>query len=123
MARVRSEGWLSSLSDNITWVNSLQELNLAVDEARDAEKRAVVLITAPSWCGPCRQFEPHYARAADNVEDLKFIGILIDDNDWVVSDFGVRGVPECWLFDTDGIFSRKVKVPQGALPFINDIRS
>lgn len=111
------------MSDNITWVNSDDDMNIAIDEARDLGKRAVVLITAPSWCGPCRQFEPHYARAADNVDDVKFIGIILDDNPWVSVDYGVRSVPTAWLFDESGVKVRDIKVPQGALPFINDIRS
>ena len=111
------------MTDNITWVNSEMEMNSAIDSARDAGKRAVVLITAPSWCGPCRQFEPHYARAAENVNDVKFIGIILDDNQWVTVDYGVRGVPKAWLFDETGVYIREVKVPQGGIPFINDIRS
>lgn len=96
-------------------------MNSAIDEARDAGRRAVVLITAPSWCHPCRQFEPHYARSADNTDAVKFIGVDLDNNTWASVDFGVRSVPTAWLFDESGVYAREVKVPQPALPFIKDI--
>lgn len=111
------------MTDKILWVESDTEMNEAIDVARDAGKRAVVLFTAPSWCRPCQQLEPHYKRASEEADDFIFIAVDIDDNQWAVQDYGVQSVPTCWLFDENGIWVRDVRVPQGALPFIKDIRS
>lgn len=107
----------------IYWVNSDREMNDAITEAAALGRRSVVLFTAPSWCRPCQVFEPHFLRAAENVDDINFIAVDLDDNAWATVDYGVQSVPTCWLFNEAGIFEKTMQVPQGALPFINDIRS
>lgn len=107
----------------VKYVDSFDELNGVIDNARDDGRRTVVLVTAPSWCGPCVQFEKHWKRAVEEVDDIDFVYIEFDSNQWVVEEMGVRSVPNVTLFDEEGIFSRKVTAPQGALPFMRDIRS
>ena len=43
------------------------------------EEYVIVYFTA-TWCGPCRQISPHYARAAEeNSTSLKFFKVDVDD--------------------------------------------
>ena len=86
-----------------------------------ADGRVVVDFTAPAWCVPCQRFAPHYDRAAAEVEDVKFLAVDVDKNAWAMQDYGVRSVPTVILFE-DGAEVRHIKAPQGALPFINDIK-
>jgi thiol-disulfide isomerase/thioredoxin len=110
------------LSD-ITWATSDMEMNDLISEARDEGRRAVVLFTAPSWCRPCQQFEPHFRRTAEQTPEIKFIAVDLDDNAWATVDYGVKSVPTCWLFDLEGIYDREVAVPQGGVSFQRDLRS
>lgn len=103
----------------MTWLTSREEFDEAVKDGN-----VVVLFTAPAWCQPCKQFEPHWARAVAVAEEnnlpINFVRVDIDDNDWAVVDFGVRGVPTCQLW-VDGSHERNIKVPQGGLPFLKEI--
>ena len=44
------------------------------------EEYVIVYFTA-TWCGPCRQISPHYARAAEenSTSQLKFSKVDVDD--------------------------------------------
>lgn len=106
---------------DITWILSQEELDENLSSAKAEGLGAVVLVTAPSWCGPCKQFEPHYKRAAETLDTVRFIAIDLDDNDWVSEAYGVRGVPTCWHFDNQGRYVGTIKVPMGALPFIKEL--
>jgi thioredoxin 1 len=99
-------------------LSTRQEFVDAIDESG----KVVVLFTAPSWCIPCQRFEPHWERAASEEKDIKFFRVDIDNNEWATVDYDVMRVPTCHLYE-DGQFVRDIKVPQGALPFLNDIRS
>lgn len=102
---------------DVNWISSKDEFITASLEPG----LVTVLFTAPSWCGPCQRFEPHYARAASVEKDIKFYAVDIDKAPWAVIDYGIRGVPTCWLYE-DGQFVRQVNVPQSAIAFIKDIK-
>lgn len=104
---------------NIYEINSPEELEKFINFNGN---RVVVRFTAESWCRPCQQFAPHYQRAAENVDEITFLSVDVDANPWAMVDYGVRSVPTVMLYE-DGQYVRNVKAPQGALPFIADIRS
>lgn len=71
----------------------------------DTEVFLVVDFTAPFRCVPCRQFAPHFERAAelaarreDAVGTATFVAVDVDDADWAVDEFGIRGVPTVKVF-------------------------
>lgn len=51
----------------------------------------VVLYTAPSWCAPCRKFEPEFERLQE-MTDATLVRVNLDnkDNGWVT---GLQHVP------------------------------
>lgn len=104
---------------DVIWVTSKEELTTRLAFNRG---RVVVRFTAEAWCGPCQRFSPHYERAASEASEITFLSVDVDTNDWATVDYGVRGVPTVKLFE-NGTFVRDVAAPQGAMPFINDIRS
>lgn len=79
-----------------TEINSYQEF----DEAfYGADGPIVCLFTAPTWCVPCRQLEPHWKKV---VEALDGWTVLVVDlgaspedtaSHWATEEFGIRGVP------------------------------
>lgn len=77
----------------------------ALKDLLDTEDFLVVKFTAPSWCGPCRQFKPHYEKAATSASfnsgllgRATFVSVDIDDADWAPQAYGFRGVPKVYLF-------------------------
>jgi thioredoxin-like negative regulator of GroEL len=65
--------------------------------------------------------EPHYIRAAEASPDITFVAIDIDDNDWAVNYFGIKGVPFAFVYE-NGTQIRSLKVPQAAIPLLADIK-
>lgn len=67
------------------------------DQALDNnEGLLVALFTAPSWCGPCRAFEPQYNKVAQ-LTDATLLRVDVDDNPWTL-DEGIRAVPTIKLY-------------------------
>ena len=64
----------------------------------DTEPRVVVKFTAPAWCRPCQQFAPHFKSASEK-SDATFVAVDVDNADWAMVDYGVRGVPTVVLFE------------------------
>lgn len=102
-------------------VTSEEEFNEVLDKATTS---VVALFTAPAWCIPCRQFKPAFEAVAESAaNEFDFVVVDIDENAWAVEKFSIRGVPAARLYNDLGVFVRDVKVPQNAVPFLNDIRS
>lgn len=77
----------------------------------ESEQRLVVDFSAPAWCRPCQQFAPHFERASEK-SDATFVMVDVDEADWAMVDYGVRGVPTVKLFingtETADLKSRSV---------------
>jgi thioredoxin 1 len=101
----------------VIWIHSQEDLEGVIASG----DRVVVDFTAPAWCRPCQAFAPHYERAADNEDGIIFLAVDVDNNPWAMQEYGVRGVPTVKLFD-NAEYVRDIKAPQGALPFLSDIR-
>lgn len=65
----------------------------------DTNARVVVKFTAPAWCVPCQRFAPHFKAAATSRPDETFVAVDVDNADWAMVDYGVRGVPTVVLFE------------------------
>lgn len=98
----RSAGWqhrynsghASQPPSNVRSVASDAELAQALQEARDANKAAVVDFSA-SWCGPCRQVAPQFDALSAKLDDVAFLKVDIDEEalQGSVADAKVRAVP------------------------------
>jgi thioredoxin 1 len=51
------------------------------------------------WCGPCRQFLPHFKRFAAKHEDFICVKVDVDVDPAVVSEYGIQTVPQVMLFE------------------------
>lgn len=67
-------------------------------EAAETNQKAVVLFTAPSWCRPCKAFEPQYNEAA-TLTDVPLYRVDIDHNPWVAN-YSIRQVPTIHLYES-----------------------
>lgn len=76
--------------------------------------------TAPSWCGPCQRFAPHYEKAAAE-SSATFVAVDIDKAPWAVVDYGVLGVPRVDFYR----HGEKSKELQGrtVIKLLNEVQS
>ena len=81
---------------------ALQVTDANFDELVNSGKPMVLDFWA-EWCGPCRMVGPIVDELATEYEGKVIIGkIDVDNNDDVVSQFGIRNIPTI-LFFKDGV--------------------
>lgn len=68
-----------------------------VTELRDFEsytsRHAVVVFSAPSWCGPCKKLQPHVEKLADKL-DYPVVYVDTDKAPEIAKLFNVMSVPQ-----------------------------
>lgn len=79
------------MSDVVS-VSSKQEF----DELLASEDEVVLKFWA-TWCGPCRQFAPHFETLAEK-SDAKFVEVDVDAVPDLAVKYGVQGIPNVKLF-------------------------
>lgn len=53
----------------------------------------VIRFTA-GWCGPCRMYKPQFEKAEQELTDVKFTTVDVDDDPQGLSaEYGVRNIP------------------------------
>jgi thiol-disulfide isomerase/thioredoxin len=78
----------------VIWLESQEEFETLVANT----PRVVIDFSAPAWCGPCIQFEPHFEKAAEK-SDVTFVAVDVDKAPWAVNDYGVMSVPTVLLYE------------------------
>ena len=51
-----------------------------------------------AWCGPCRQMAPHFAAAAQQLPDVRFVKVDSDAAQQASAAYGIRSIPTLVLF-------------------------
>ena len=65
-----------------------------ITDTTPTEDNSLIVLSAESWCQPCRQFAPVFKRAADSHDgDIKFYKIDIDENPELATKYNVQSVP------------------------------
>lgn len=83
--------------------------------------KPVVLDFWAEWCGPCRMVGPIVDELAAEYEGRVEIGkVDVDDNDDIVSEYGIRNIPTV-LFFKDGELVDKQVGAAGKETFIEKI--
>ena len=55
------------------------------------------------WCAPCKTFAPVYEAASNEVEDVSFFSVDVDENPKLVTDFEIRSMPTLVVVTPDDI--------------------
>ncbi|HRI17518.1 MAG TPA: thioredoxin TrxC [Burkholderiaceae bacterium] len=64
------------------------------------------------WCGPCRTMAPHFAAAAAQLPEVRFVKVDSDAAPRASGQFGIRSIPTLVLFDR----GREVARRSGVVP-------
>lgn len=61
-----------------------------------------------NWCGPCRMMSPIIDELSDEITDIKFVKINVDDNEEVSRKYGIMSIPTFVLLEAGNILAKKV---------------
>lgn len=65
-----------------------------------------------AWCGPCRTMAPHFAAAAQQLPDVRFVKVDSDAAPQASARHAIRSIPTLILFQGGAEFARQ----SGAVP-------
>lgn len=82
-------------------------------ESYAAQGKPMVIDFFATWCGPCRHIAPIIEDLSGKYEGQVLIGKCnVDENDELVSKFGIRNIPAIFFLNGDQIADKVV----GAVP-------
>ena len=53
----------------------------------------VVVDFTASWCGPCQRIAPVFAKLAEEMTDVVFVKVDVDENAEVAEECGIQSMP------------------------------
>jgi|TARA_B100001094_G_C17434168_1_gene440502 thioredoxin len=59
----------------------------------DAGDKLVVVDFTASWCGPCQRIAPVFAKMAEEMEDVVFVKVDVDENEEVAAECDISAMP------------------------------
>jgi thioredoxin 1 len=59
-----------------------------------------------SWCGPCKSLGKTLEELSEELKDIKFVKVNVEDCDSAAEEFGIRNVPTLIIFK-DGEVKKK----------------
>ncbi len=65
------------------------------------KKGKVVIDFYAEWCGPCMQFKPIFEKIAEEMKDIHFFKVNVDEESEIAGKFGVMSIPTI-IFLNDG---------------------
>ena len=62
------------------------------------------------WCGPCKVLGPVIDEVSDELSDVKFTKLNIDENPETAPKYGIRGIPTVMIFKNGELAATNVGV-------------
>ena len=84
-------------------VKTADEFNTQVVEASNL---VIVDFWAP-WCGPCKMFSPVFERVSDEVSEVDFVKVNVDEAGDVAAKFNVMSIPTIILVKDGKVVDQK----------------
>ncbi len=68
-------------------------------EFEETIKEGVTLVDFfATWCGPCKMLGPVLEELSDEITDVKFVKIDVDEEPELAGKFGIMSIPSVFLF-------------------------
>lgn len=92
-----------SASDSFSVAHSPKTEQTQAPTITITDGRPMVIDFSASWCPPCQQLKPIYAKLASKYEGkVTMVTVDVDDNHDMAEKFGVQSIPTLIFFDSTG---------------------
>jgi thioredoxin 1 len=88
----------------IIHINNKDEFN---EKVRDAGKLVIVDFWAP-WCGPCRMIGPIFEELSNEIEDVVFAKINVDEAQELAAQFNIMSIPTLMIFKEGEVIDQQM---------------
>ena len=78
-----------------------------VEYEKVIEKGKVVIDCYAPWCGPCKMISPIIDKLIEEIKDVDFYKINVDDAEKITSEFDIMSIPTILIFE-NGKLKEKV---------------
>ena len=62
------------------------------EEVLNSDKTVLIDFNA-GWCGPCRMLKPVIEQLSEEIKDVKFVSVDIDEQDELAENYDVTSIP------------------------------
>lgn len=76
-------------------------------EVINSDKKVVVDFWA-SWCGPCKMLSPVVDEVSNEMTDVKFCKINVDEQGELASKYSIMSIPTLMVFDKGQVVNQAV---------------
>ena len=59
-----------------------------------------------TWCGPCKMLSPIVDEVSNEIEDVKFLKVDVDESGDIASEYGIMSIPTLIIFKEGNIVSK-----------------
>lgn len=60
------------------------------------------------WCGPCKMMGPVIDKLSEEIDDISFVKINVDDAENVARNYGVMSIPALFIFENGKVVKNSV---------------
>ena len=76
------------------------------EKIAQTKQGAYVIDFWASWCGPCKMFAPVFDKLSDEINDVSFCKVNVDDEPELAAKLRIASIPTI-LFVKDGVVTAK----------------
>lgn len=73
------------------------------------------------WCGPCKMISPIVEAVSNEINDVKFIKVDVDECPEIAGAYGIMSIPTLMIFKNGKLIEKKIGFinKEGIIDFIN----
>ena len=71
-------------------------------------KKPVVIDNFAVWCGPCQSMKPIFKELSEEMKDIKFVSVDVDESGDIATQYGVRSIPTFILLKNGKVITQFV---------------
>lgn len=72
-------------------------------------KNGVVLVDFfADWCGPCKMLSPIIEELSNEISDVNFVKVNIDESNEIANSYGIMSIPTLMLFKNGKMVNKTV---------------